>query len=116
MLKTTAAPLSATSSLRPETAGKQIGSLQNLPGTWSSVDFRTRLAAGVMVLLLLVLYHRVALKLVKDWLNLPDYSHGVLIPFFVLFLIWDKRAIFESTPVQPSWKGIWLVMVGPCSC
>ena len=63
-----------------------------------------------IVLLLVVLYYRVGIKLVYDWSTLPDYSHGFLVPFFVAFLIWDKRKVIESTPIRQSWLGVPLVI------
>jgi exosortase len=65
-----------------------------------------------VALLLAVLYYRVAIKLVYDWYTLPDYSHGFLVPFFALFLIWDKRAVLASTPIRQTWRGIPLVLAG----
>lgn len=62
--------------------------------------------------LILLLYYRVAIKLVTDWYELPDFSHGFLIPFFAAYLIWDKRDSLGRTPVVPSWAGLWLVVVG----
>ena len=38
----------------------------------------------LLALLLVVLYHTIAFKLVDDWYELPDFSHGFLIPFFAL--------------------------------
>ena len=35
---------------------------------------------ATIALLLVVLYYRVALKLVYDWYTIPDYSHGFLVP------------------------------------
>ncbi|MGD0798981.1 MAG: exosortase/archaeosortase family protein [Acidobacteriaceae bacterium] len=66
----------------------------------------------VLGLLLVVLYHRIAIKLVTDWATLPDFSHGFLIPFFALFLLWDKRRGLRNTPIVPTWSGIWLVALG----
>lgn len=66
----------------------------------------------VLGVLLFALYYRVVIKLVSDWYNIPDYSHGLLIPFFVLYLVWDKRATFLATPVKPSWGGIGLILAG----
>ena len=37
-------------------------------------------------LLLVVLYYRVAVKLVYDWYTIPDYSHGFLVPLFAASL------------------------------
>ena len=66
----------------------------------------------LLSLLLVVLYHRIAVKLVRDWYDLPDFSHGFLIPFFAAFLLWDKRQKIRSTPIKPSWAGISLVVMG----
>jgi exosortase len=76
--------------------------------TWS-------IAWGPVVLLgvlLVVLYHHIAVKLVTDWHNLPDFGHGFLIPFFAIFLLWDKRRELRSTPISPTWAGVPLVLLG----
>jgi exosortase len=65
-------------------------------------------------LLSVLLYHRIAVKLVTDWYNLPDFSHGFLIPFFAAFLLWDKRHEIAGTPIAPSWAGVSLVVLGLC--
>jgi exosortase len=62
--------------------------------------------------LLVVLYYRIAIKLVTDWYELPDFSHGFLIPFFAAFLLWDKRHDLRRTPIAPSWAGVSLVLLG----
>ena len=48
-------------------------------------------AIAVLAAFVIFLYRHVAVKLVVDWYELPDFSHGFLIPFFAGFLIWDKR-------------------------
>jgi len=63
-------------------------------------------------LLLVLMYHAIAVKLVTDWYELPDFSHGFLIPFFAAFLLWDKRNELRATPITPSWAGISLVILG----
>jgi exosortase len=62
--------------------------------------------------LLVLLYHHIAVKLVTDWYNLPDFSHGFLIPFFAVFLLWDQRNELRLTPIKPSWAGTTLVVLG----
>jgi exosortase len=59
-----------------------------------------------------VLYAHIGVKLVQDWYDFPDSSHGFLIPFFAAFLLWDKRAELLAMPVTPSWAGLWLVVLG----
>jgi exosortase len=63
-----------------------------------------------IAVLLIVLYFRVAVKLVHDWYTIPDYSHGFLVPFFAAFLIWDKRNLLKAIPVRQTWSGIVLVV------
>jgi exosortase len=62
--------------------------------------------------LLVVLYAKIGVKLVVDWNEIQDFSHGKLIPFFAAFLIWDKRDQLRATPVRGSWAGTWLVALG----
>ena len=66
----------------------------------------------IIGVLLAALYYRIAIKLVVDWYNIPDYSHGFLVPLFSLFLLWDKRKQIAATPIQPTWAGLWLVVFG----
>jgi exosortase len=78
------------------------------PPQWAILWPRVLLLAVLSVLL----YHRIAVKLVTDWYNLPDFSHGFLIPFFAAFLLWDKRHEIRATPITPSWAGVTLVVLG----
>ena len=66
----------------------------------------------LLSLLTVLLYHKIAVKLVTDWYNLPDFSHGFLIPFFAAFVIWDKRREIAATPIVPTWMGLSLVVLG----
>jgi exosortase len=63
-----------------------------------------------IALLVVVLYYRVAIKLVYDWSTIPDYSHGFLVPLFAAFLIWDKRKVLQATPIRQSWFGVPLIV------
>lgn len=68
---------------------------------------------GLLITALLVaLYYRIGIKLVIDWYNIADYSHGFLVPLFSLFLLWDRRKQISETPVRPSWAGFPLVILG----
>src|SRR5438477_6743265 len=71
---------------------------------------RDWLPYAAVALLLVVLYYRVAVKLVYDWYTIPDYSHGFLVPFFAAFLVWDKRKVLSTTPIKQTWSGIILVV------
>jgi exosortase len=87
-------------------------------GTSGGQDsLKWRIAWGPLVLLvvlLVLLYHGIGIKLVRDWHELPDFGHGFLITPFAAFVVWEKRRELARTPVKPSWTGVWLVVLGLC--
>jgi exosortase len=107
MLKSTAvvSPLSTAPGFPAERSLTDVNQGDTISG-------RTWAAAAVLGLLLSILYSHVAIKLVSDWYNIDDNSHGLLIPFFVLFLVWDKRKLLLRIPLRPNWSGISLVVLG----
>lgn len=72
----------------------------------------TQAGCAMLLLLLGLLYWRILGKLVFDWYTIGDDSHGFLVPFFSLFLLWDKRRKLSALSVEPSWAGLPLVLVG----
>jgi exosortase len=70
------------------------------------------MAAALLGLLVVLLYYRIGIKLARDWYDFPDYGHGMLIPFFVGFLLWERRETLRATPVKASWAGVPLVVLG----
>ena len=59
--------------------------------------------------LVLTVYWHVLSKLVNTWLEIPDYSHGILVPVFAAYLIWAKRKTLAETKIAPRWSGIAVV-------
>jgi exosortase len=82
---------------------KHQWSLQEIHFAWGSV------CIGVLIA---TIYYRVLAKLVLDWWEIPDFSHGFLVPFFALYLVWSKRETLRSTKIAPSWSGIGVVLLG----
>jgi len=62
--------------------------------------------------LLAVLYYRVLGKLVTDWWEISDFSHGFLVPPFAGYLIWVKRKEIAAVEIVPTWSGVPLVAFG----
>lgn len=50
--------------------------------------------------------------MVLHWAEKKEYSHGFLIPFISLYLIWTKRDTLRSTVVKPDGKGLFLLLAG----
>jgi exosortase D (VPLPA-CTERM-specific) len=46
------------------------------------------------------------------WLNAPEYSHAILIPFVAAFLIWQRRPELDVLKFSGSWSGTGLIALG----
>jgi exosortase len=68
--------------------------------------------ALLIVALLAATYLRVLAKLVNDWWEFPDFSHGFLVPPFAAYVLWRKRSVLANTRVAPTWSGVALVGFG----
>ena len=54
-------------------------------------------------------YFTVLTKLGSDWWHDENYSHGLLIPFVIAFILWQERSRFANVSAQPA---AWLGAVG----
>jgi len=79
---------------------------------WSSHKVQLAWGGASIGLLLGAIYYKVLAKLVLDWWQIPEFSHGVLIPPFAVFLAWKKRATLLATLPAPSWGGIAVIAFG----
>ena len=62
----------------------------------------------------LVLYGGVLQKLVHDWIDDPNYSHGFFIPLFVGFVLWTKRKRLLSLSHEGTWWGVLAGLAALC--
>jgi exosortase D (VPLPA-CTERM-specific) len=67
-------------------------------------------AAIALPVALAVSYREVIERLVAQWMNSEDYSHGFLIVPIALVLVWMKRAQLRETPFGSDWRGLSLVL------
>jgi exosortase len=97
--------------LKPEKTSFDAVTLRHQPIFLRTAPFLTGVgwAAFGIVAIVVTLYLKIGIKLIHDWIEIPDYSHGILIPFFVAFVIWDQRDLFLSTPLRGDWGGIPLI-------
>ncbi len=80
-----------------------------------SLQFRNaRFVWGCLIIgaLMAAIYAGVLMKLVTDWWQIPDFSHGFLVPIFSAYLVWTKRKTLRETAVSPSWSGVVVVAAG----
>ena len=68
---------------------------------------------GILYGLLLLVIYRSSLQwlILNDWPR-EDYSYACLIPFVVLYLLWEKRRELAELPSTPSWGGMFPLGLG----
>ena len=66
----------------------------------------------LIVALMAWLYFSVLSRLVAQWLNDPNFSHGFFVPLFVLFVLWQNRSKLTSIQLRPSWSGVAILCFG----
>jgi exosortase len=79
---------------------------------WHLRKAQFALGSATICLLVASVYSSVLGKLVVDWWQIPDFSHGFLVPPFAAYLIWEKRRTLLATKITPSWSGIAVMALG----
>jgi exosortase len=62
--------------------------------------------------LLLASYAPILARLVHQWDNDPDMSHGFFVPFVSAFLVWQRRHELMALKPRPNWWGLVVVLYG----
>ncbi len=74
--------------------------------------YRVLIKFAIIVALLAVLYAHVAQGLVYDWIHMPDFSHGFLIPIVSLYLVYERRKNLSVLSPSSHWGGFGLIILG----
>ena len=95
------------------TAGKRasVNQLVQTEPLVSSPSFRLRVGLpywqmAVLAGVSLWLYAPTLSRLVGQWWQDPNFSHGFFVPAFSAFVIWQERARLASLATRPSWWGM----------
>jgi len=89
------------------------GTVNNQKSTASILKLSISAAVfvGVCGFLFWELYKSSVGYLLGNW-NEGDYSYAYLIPFVITYLIWEKRELLRSAPVEGVWWGIAPLAIG----
>jgi len=71
---------------------------------------RSWIASALVLAGFALLYRQVVVKLVMDWYNDDNYSHGFLIVPLALYFVWERREKLRKIPVTPSALGLVFVL------
>ncbi|HEX8027056.1 MAG TPA: exosortase A [Vicinamibacterales bacterium] len=67
------------------------------------------IAFGTVLVAMAVVYWDVLRELVHAWYTDDNYSHGFFIVPLALYFAWERRAMFDSKPIKPSFFGLVVV-------
>jgi exosortase A len=82
------------------------------PSNPSNAVRTTLLKLAIILACLVLLYFRVLQGLVSDWLHLPDFSHGFLIPIVSLYFVYQRRKHYSVLIPSNNWTGLPLLLFG----
>lgn len=77
---------------------------------FSQPRYRFFWQAGILCLLTGWLYAPVALPLLRQCWQDPNYTYGLFVPAFSLFLLWQDRKRLAELPLRPAWSGLPIVL------
>ena len=66
----------------------------------------------VFLALLAALYTGILRDLARQWWDDSNYTHGFLVPIFSGVLIWQRRKQLAALPVEGSWIGLPVLLLG----
>ncbi len=76
-----------------------------------SIDYKNYWKHGLIVLAVAFLYATVLMRLVGHWWSDENYSHGLLVPFVIGFIIWFRLSALNELTKKPAvWLGGVLVL------
>jgi exosortase A len=76
------------------------------------MTFRLSIKLGIIACCLVLLYFSVLQGLVSDWLHLPDFSHGFLIPIVSFYFVYERRKELSAFNRSSNWIGLPLLLFG----
>jgi exosortase len=71
----------------------------------------SRWQGAALLALIAWLYASILARLLSQWLNDPNFSHGIFVPAFALFVLWQERRKLKLIEPAPSWTGLPIVVV-----
>jgi len=76
------------------------------------MSYRASIKIGIIVACLVLLYFRVLQGLVSDWIHMPDFSHGFLIPIVSFYFVYERRKQLLALSPSTAWGGLGLIVLG----
>lgn len=65
---------------------------------------------SILILAIAGIYAGIFQDLYFDWMDDPNYSHGLLVPFISIYFVWQQRQKLEQLEIKPANSGIFLII------
>lgn len=65
---------------------------------------------AILFLAIAGIYAGIFQKLYLDWMNDPNYSHGLLVPFISGYFVWQQRQKLGKLEIKPANSGFLLIL------
>jgi len=66
----------------------------------------------LLILVFIFFYRHTISNLISEWYSDPNFSHGFLVPFVALYMVWFKKDTLSNIPLEPSNVGILVIIFG----
>ena len=81
-----------------------------------SMNFKIEKHLVIQVIILIcafgALYSHSIATLISDWSNDANFSHGFLIPFVAVYMVWYKQGILKTIEIKSSPAGLAVIIFG----
>jgi len=65
---------------------------------------------AALLALIAFLYRSILARLFAQWMHDPNFSHGIFVPPFALFVLWQERQKLRLVESRPSWSGLAIIV------
>lgn len=81
--------------------------------SWTNImTKKTAIVLLMLVALFLSLYYQIIYEMSLRWSDDPNYSHGFLIPFISLYLLWERKDALKNIEFKSSLLGLPVLIFG----
>jgi len=87
---------------------------ESLPAQWMvrEDDHIAKWRVAILALALAFIYLPIIRRLAAQWVSDPTWVHCLFIPIFSLYVLWRRREHLRTMPLQPSWWGLEILILG----
>jgi exosortase len=82
--------------------------------TFTEALQKYRLQLLLVLPLLAWMYYGIVPKMVMDWYNDENYSHGFLVPIIAGYFFWQRWPELKDRPAKPDGLGLVVIIAGVC--